>query len=460
MAVVCLADSPSWRLYAPRMHCSLSVIYLAGALRAAGHQVRILDAHSITSWDGENMTIHVGMLPECDVLGMSGTSANVNWGAAVASAWPARFKVLGGRHVHDTMKSCQTRFKHPKFFRGFDYVMTGECEESFVQFCNRVGGARSMDFSGIDGLYAVDQNELRPMGGPFPKDPDLTKIPTPAFDLWEAGFEPGALAAHEGLAHSAGMRQTATMFSSRGCGFRCSFCSDRVTRMRLEDLSQVDDQCKLLVSLGVGAVRIADDLFTLYEKRAMAISDILFDHGILFRATTRVNLKNPALFKYLYSKGCSELGFGVEHPSDIMLKAMMKGTTSKANDDAIHMAQDAGIAAQAFIITGFPGETRETLNEIKEWIPRCKPSGIVFSMFQPFPLTTPWETPEKYGVTIPEDCFDRFWQIVGDAEEVPVLDLPTISTEELMQQRKEIKAIIDSEIRPRDRRKVMEDACA
>jgi len=406
------------------------------------------------------MTIHRDMLPECDVIGMSGTSANVNWGTELAKVWPARFKVLGGRHVTDTMRSRQERFKHPRFFQGFDFIMTGECEKSFVQFCDTLDSLQTYtDLMSIDGCYRVTKDELLTWGAPFPADPDITKLPTPAFDLWEAGFQPGALTTRDSRGKDAGIRQTSTFYKSRGCFYACTFCSDRQTKMREESLEQVEAQCKALVELGVGAVRIADDIFTVKEKRAMAISDILHDYGILFRATTRVNLKNPALFQHLYKKGCSELGFGVEHPSPIILKAMMKGTTPEANDAAIHMAQDAGIAAQAFLIAGFPGETRETLDEMRDWIPRCRPDGVVFSLFQPFPLTTPWETPEKYGVTIPDDCFNHFWQVVGDEDEEPVLDLPTISKAELLSARREIKEVINTQIRHLDRRKVLEDVC-
>jgi len=40
------------------------------------------------------------------------------------------------------------------------------------------------------------------------------------------------------------------------------------------------------------------------------------------------------------------------------------------------------------------------------------------------------------------------------------LTLPTISTADLLAKRKEIQAVIDKEVRSRDRTKLMEDACA
>lgn len=449
---VILSDSPSWRLFDPRFHTSLAMVYLAAALREAGHSVRIADAHAITSWDGSSMTVHEEMLEPCDVLGISATTANLNFGQQLAAKWPAKVKVLGGRHVTDIMEGRQDRFKAPSSFHGFDYVMMGECEESFVRFCDS-----NQD---IDGCFIVGENQLIPLGKPHSPLPDITKLRTPAFDLWEAGFAQGALMTRRPLGREAGHRPTAGMFNARGCPYGCRFCSDARTAIRMETLEQVEAQCALLRSLGVGAVRIHDDVFTIRERRAMDIADILFDYDIIFRSTTRVNLRNPELFRYLARKGCSELGFGVEHASAKMLKAMDKGTTPEANETAIKMCQDAGIAAQAFLIVGFPGETLETLDEMEEWILRVRPDGIGFSLFQPYPGTDVWNYPERYGVTIPDDCFDRMWQFVEGTEEQMVLDLPTISKTDLLNRGLEMMELIDREIRHRDRRKMAEKAYA
>src|SRR5438045_3292375 len=101
MAKVCLLDSPSWLLFSPRQFLHLGILYLAGSLRAAGHDVQVLDCHQVTSWNPEtkSLEIHREKLIPCDVLGISATTANVHWGKQLAKAWPAKVKVLGGSHA-------------------------------------------------------------------------------------------------------------------------------------------------------------------------------------------------------------------------------------------------------------------------------------------------------------------------------------------------------------------------
>ncbi len=174
-----------------------------------------------------------------------------------------------------------------------------------------------------------------------------------------------------------------------------------------------------------------------------------------WRGNTRVNLTNPSLFSYMAAKGCCELGFGVEHGSSKMLKAMAKGTTPEKNTEGIKMCQDAGMIAKAFLMLGFPGETLETVEEMKQWILKTRPSACSWCLFQPFPGSDVWNNPHNYGVSLPENAFDRFWQqgLEGTESEL-VLNLPTISKMDLLRSRVQIGELIDSEIGHRDRRRV------
>jgi radical SAM superfamily enzyme YgiQ (UPF0313 family) len=138
-----------------------------------------------------------------------------------------------------------------------------------------------------------------------------------------------------------------------------------------------------------------------------------------------------------------------------MLKLMDKGTTAKANTEGIHMCQDAGMVAKAFLMIGFPGETLESLENMKKWIIETKPSACAWSLFQPFPGSDVWNNPQRYGVDIPDHAFDKFWQIgLEGTEDELILTLPSISKKDLLTQRREIGELIDREIGHRDRRRV------
>lgn len=452
-----LLDSPSWLLFNPKLHLHLGILYLAGSLRAAGHEVKVLDCHQVTSWDGRNLIVHKDKQETCDVLGISATTANVNWGIEMARDWPARVKVLGGTHVTHIVEGPHQRFQQKRYFPVFDYLMYGECEEAFVKFCDWVEsslyGIRTHDLlSEIPGLVWFDAFGMQ--RHPLPVQPDVTKLPGPAFDLWGAGFERGALSSpsSHGKEFDGSNLMTASLYTARGCPYGCKFCADARTKLREETLDQIEAEVRGLYDLGVRAVRLQDDTFTIREERCKRIADILAKYNMKWRATTRVNLKNPGLFAYMASKGCTELGFGIEHGSRRMLKAMEKGTTPEANELGLSMCREAGMFARAFLMLGFPGETEESIQEMEEWVLRVRPDAVTLSLFQPFPGSDVWNHPERYGVEIPDGAFEKFWQLGGDTDpEMLILRLPTISKERLFYHRQRLVEVFEKEIGHLDR---------
>lgn len=461
MARVILLDSPSWKLFDPRMHLHLGILYLAGSLRAAGHDVEVIDCHSpeITTWDGKEMRVNPD-LPECDILGLSATTANVNWGSELSREWKSQSKccvsVLGGPHATHIMNGPHERFKNRKYFSDFDFLMVEECEEAFVAFCrewDRSLSSLKFDPTRVPGIVYWGPFGRQAM--PHPPKPDVAKLPSPAFDLWRSGFEAGGLSGPTSKAEAAAHQLTASLYTARGCPYGCTFCADARTTLREETYEQIEAQVEMLARVGVKAVRIQDDTYTIKKERAKRIADILFDHGMYWRGTTRVNLTDPDLFSYLASKNCTELGFGIEHGSDKMLKLMAKGTTAKKNEEGIKLCQDAGIVARAFLMVGFPGETRETIDEMKAWVARVRPSACTLSLFSPYPGSDVWNRPEAYGVTIPDDVFGRMWQLGGeDSPDCVCVNIPGWTPEELWLARKDMVKFLEAEIGSLDRRRL------
>jgi len=448
MAKVCLLDSPSWLLFNPLSFLHLGILYLAGSLRAAGHDVSVLDCHQITSWDKEakRLIIHQEMLKPCDVLGISATTANVHWGRQLAKAWPAKVKVLGGAHATYIATGPHQHYKSPRYFDGFDFLMVHECEQAFVEFCT---GWDNGDVSRVPNLGWFNELGFLQINPQAPL-PDVNAIAPPAFDLWPTPFYAGRFTTSS--YDTGGLGMTAQLFSARGCPYGCRFCADARTKIREESYERIEHQAAQLALLGVSCVRIYDDVFTIKAERCKRIADILSDYGIKFRGNTRVNLTDPSLFRYLEKKGCVELGFGVEHGSARMLKAMDKGTTPEKNTEGIQMCQDAGMVAKAYLLAGFPGETLASLDEMEQWMLSTRPDAVSWNLFQPYPGSDVWIHPDRYGIKLPENAFDKFWQ-TGDevTEESVYLDLPTISKYDLVRRFREIAETIDTEIGHRDR---------
>lgn len=455
MAKVILVDSPSWVLFDPKMHLHLGLLYLGGSLRAAGHEVHILDCHELTSLDRATQTliVHKEQLEECDILGVSATTANVVWGEQMAKEWPAKIKVLGGPHVNHIMAGPHEKYKQKKYFQLWDYLMHGECEEAFAEFCTRydTGG----DLHTVPGVIYF--NAFGRQGMPEPLPPDVTKLAPPAYDLWKAGFKSGLISSTSATRKEfdGHLLKAGTTYHTRGCPYGCYFCADARTKLREETYEQAEVQVRIQYDLGIRAIQGRDDTFTIKEDRCRRIADIYQEYGMKWRACTRVNLRNADLFKYFAVHGCTELGFGIEHGSDRMLKVMGKGTTAAANTLGIQMAQEAGIFARAFLMIGFPGETEESIEELEEWVMRVRPDSLTFSLFQPFPGSDVWNHPEKYDVVIPDRGFYKFWQLGGDDDpEMPMLELKSISRDRLFYHKQRLAKLFTEEIGSLDRRQV------
>lgn len=159
--------------------------------------------------------------------------------------------------------------------------------------------------------------------------------------------------------------QAYTQLADARNSYGCHFCADARSKLREETNQQIESQVKLLASIGVRAVRLQDDTFTIRDARCRQIADILDKYGMKWRACTRVNLKDANLFKYMAQHGCTELAFGIEHGSARMLKAMNKGTTPEANEIGLKMAQDSGIIARAYLMVGFQERLKNPLMSLR-----------------------------------------------------------------------------------------------
>lgn len=459
VAKVLLFDSPSWTLFSPQMHLHLGIFSLAASLRLAGHDVRVLDCHKLTSWDATNgwLVIHREAQEDCDVLGISATTGNVHWGMELAESWPARFKILGGPHVTHILKGSRSKFWSREYFCGFNFVMAGEAEESLVAFCNAIDRGDDPRQAGIPGLAWWDGGVIHIM--PQPRLPDVTRLPPPAFDLWGSEFAKGTLSVNsiQGRELDASRLLNAPISAARGCPYSCAFCAAARAKLRETTLIQVEVEARNLVELGVGTVHIRDETFTVRAERVRKIADILHAHGLLWRACTRSDLRNRELFEYIAKRGCGELGFGVEHASARMLKLMNKGITPEANEDGIKMCQDSGMAARAFLMVGFPGETLDTIEELRGWVLRIRPDMVALSVFQPYPGSDVWEHPERYGVELPSAPFEYFWQQgLDNSEDRFVLNLAGISKRDLFLAYKELAYDFEEHIGHRDRTRLQE----
>lgn len=170
---------------------------------------------------------------------------------------------------------------------------------------------------------------------------------------------------------------------SEGCNRTCAFCAIPLMRGQhvSKTIEEVVAEAKKLVSMGVKEVMlIAQELtyygLDIYKKRALSellkhLSDVEGLHWI------RLHYAYPSKFPLDIldvmrerDNICNYLDMPLQHISNNMLKAMKRQMETQEIYDLVAAIRDKvpGIAIRSTLIAGFPGETRDDVEQLKTFL--------------------------------------------------------------------------------------------
>jgi radical SAM superfamily enzyme YgiQ (UPF0313 family) len=180
------------------------------------------------------------------------------------------------------------------------------------------------------------------------------------------------------------------IISSRGCGYKCTFCArhrvfGRDTRRR-DPLNVVDEMDFLNKTYGSTYFTFMDDTFTEEIGHAIAISEEMLKRNRNYKwcAYARVDVK-PDLLEIMTRAGCLMLEYGVETGSQHVLNDIKKGTTIKEIETGFQNAKNAGIKTKAFFMVGLPTEGKDEFVESLDLARKVNPHYLWLSIFLPLP---------------------------------------------------------------------------
>jgi len=170
---------------------------------------------------------------------------------------------------------------------------------------------------------------------------------------------------------------------SEGCDRPCSFCAIPLMRgsHRSTPIEDLVTEAKALAAKGVKElILIAQDLtfygLDLYKERALAR---------LLKALVKVNGIEWIRLHYAFPTGfpedvlevianelkvCNYIDIPLQHIADPVLKSMRRGTTKAKTDELLRKfrASVPGMAIRTTLIVGYPGETEEDFEVLKNWV--------------------------------------------------------------------------------------------
>jgi radical SAM superfamily enzyme YgiQ (UPF0313 family) len=398
-------ESPVWN---SRKHIHMGLGYLAGSLLAHGYEVDIFDAAAEEGYE----TLAQRLDRETfDVVGISSCTPLIYeaWGAAALAKKYRAVTILGGPHL--TLMPDES-MQQPIV----DMVVRGEAEDTIIEVMRalekdrgkQVGHGQPRLFksdlwSGIRGLSFRDGQGRVVHNPDRPLRDDIDNIPMPAHQLYHIERYTNLNPLTDGLDPKA---RAYTLVTSRGCPYKCIFCSKPITgkTWRPRSVDNVIDEWRFLVKdMRATEIGITDDIWNLDLKRAKEICRHLIDerlntvpwvtiHGM------KVNHTDGELFELMKAAGCKRVGFGVESGDDRILRQVIKkGQTVEMVRRCFRDAKSAGLQTMGFFIFGMPGETEETMEKTIRLALELDPDLANFLIAAPYPGTEMWDILKREG---------------------------------------------------------------
>ena len=173
----------------------------------------------------------------------------------------------------------------------------------------------------------------------------------------------------------------ASMYTTLGCPFHCSFCciqapfkegehvlgmKETVNSYRFWSPEAVLAQLDVLANqYGVRNIKIADEMFVLNPRHVLKICDLIIERGYQFNfwAYARVDTVKEGMIEKLKAAGFNWLAFGIEAASERVRAHVQKGFDQDDIGRTIERVRAAGIRVIGNCIFGLPEDDHETMQE-------------------------------------------------------------------------------------------------
>ena len=353
----------------------LGLLSLAAMLeQRSDHEVSVVDAQ-VEELSYEALAARLAQeAPDLvGITAMTFTLLDVVRTAAVAKqAAPNARVVLGGPHVYLFPRES---IELP----GVDFALAGEGEHSLPELCNRLGQPDRL--SDVPGLTWRRNGEIVQNPLPAPIE-DLDALPLPARHLVPVERYSSVLARR---------RPVTTMFTSRGCPYRCTFC-DRPhlgKKFRAQSAKRVADEMEACVGLGIREFLVYDDTFTIRRQRVLDICSEIGRRGlgVGWDIRARVDTVDEGMLRALRAAGCERIHYGVEAGSDRFMEVLRKGITVEDARKAFRATKKAGIATLAYFMIGIPGQREADVRQTMRLARELDPDYVHITILTPFPGT-------------------------------------------------------------------------
>jgi len=244
--------------------------------------------------------------------------------------------------------------------QNFDAVVVGEAEHVWKTVLEDAAGNR------LKKIYKSDTL------------PDLKNMPFPRFDVLNCKEK------------YVGLRVLET---SRGCPYRCEFCTPtkfRGFKFRTRPIDEVIEDVKRLKAapdLGLPSMFFIDDNFVGNHNRTKQLLEKLIPLKVRWYSQASLEVtKDKEMMRLLQASGCEWLFVGVESLSPDVLKDTKKKSNFALDfAEAIRVLHKSRISVLGAFVFGLESETKDIFRITSDFIDESEMDAMQFNLVYPYP---------------------------------------------------------------------------
>ncbi len=295
--------------------------------------------------------------------------------------------VAGGPHPSAAPKDMLKRFPDIHVF------LRGEAETSFPQLIDLIHQRGSLpdknELLHIPGCYTHETSDPQSVSCHFVDDLDSLGFPD-----WDQISPLDYPIAPQGTFTK--QLPVAPIIITRGCPYPCTFCAGKLIsgkKIRCRSVPNVIEEILMLKNkFGIREFHIQDDNFTFDKDYVLQFCEALKKQntGLVWACPNGIRLDSidEEMLKAMDEAGCYSVAVGIESGNQRILDLMKKKTS--LNDLIFKVRQIRQLTQwqiTGFFILGYPGETRDEMENTIRLSRRLPLNKVNFGILMPLPGT-------------------------------------------------------------------------
>lgn len=343
-----------------RISPSIAMGSLAASL-PAGHELAIVE-HLTSFMTGESLEdLAKRHFSESDVVGINFMTNTREYSVRLSEIAQSLGSLVIGGGPHATLLPKQLLDNYP-----IDIVCIGEAETTFPAL-----------------IHALDTNrEVKQVAGIAYKKHDDVVFTRPAvladnldrlrYPDYSAYFDLGDV-------------KTTSIMTSRGCPYKCNFCTsgyiDKSVRSRSVD--DVVGEIKSLAGMGVKHIQFEDYTLTLNPRQSKILFKKLVQErmGLTLNMITRLNTFDDELIGLFKEAGGKGIEAAIETGSEQLRQKMNKQLSDNDIYKGVETLKKHNVQLNLYVMLGYPSESDADRRATYEMLRNIKPDGLLCSIY-------------------------------------------------------------------------------